>query len=78
MEADDDRKMVHVRLPKALIREIDHLAVDMDTFRNKAVEQLLTYAVEQQKTGRALIKASSEVTPPIDLAAVAERVASSV
>ena len=51
---DEQSKMVHVRLPKTLIREIDHLAVDMDTFRNKAVEQLLAYAVEQQRTGKVL------------------------
>lgn len=58
----DQRKMVHVRLPKTLLREIDHLAVDWDTYRNKAVEQLLAYAVEQQKTGKVLISVTPEGT----------------
>ena len=62
--ADEQSKMVHVRLPKTLIREIDHLAVDMDTFRNKAVEQLLAYAVAQQRTGKALIGVTPEGTSP--------------
>ena len=51
----DNREMVHVRLHKSLIREIDHLAVDWDTYRNGAVERLLSWAVEQQRSGKALI-----------------------
>jgi hypothetical protein len=51
----EQREMVHVRLPKSLVREIDHLAVDWDTYRNGAVERLLTWAVEQQRTGKMLI-----------------------
>ena len=56
----DPRKMVHVRLPKPLIREIDHLAVDWDTYRNKAVERLLAWAMEQQRTGKILETTQSD------------------
>ena len=44
-----DRDMVHVRLPRSLIREIDHLAVDWDTYRAGAIERLLVWAVHQYK-----------------------------
>lgn len=56
----EPREMVHVRLSKSLVREIDHLAVDWDTYRNRAVEQLLQWAVEQQRTGKLLVAQSLE------------------
>jgi hypothetical protein len=54
----EPREMVHVRLSKGLVREIDHLAVDWDTYRNRAVERLLQWAVEQQRTGKLLFAES--------------------
>ena len=50
------RVMVHVRLSKPLVREIDHLAVDWDTYRNEAVERLLTWAIENYKSGANLMQ----------------------
>lgn len=44
---DEDRPMVHIRLPKPLVRRVDHLAVDWDTDRARAVERLLRDAVPQ-------------------------------
>lgn len=41
-DAGDREKIpVQVRLPKGLIRQIDHLAVDWDLYRNELIEQLL-------------------------------------
>ena len=56
----EPREMVHVRLSRSLVREIDHLAVDWDTYRNRAVERLLQWAVEQQRTGKLLFAESLE------------------
>ena len=33
--------VVHVRLPKDLVKKVDHLSVDWDMFRNEAVARLL-------------------------------------
>lgn len=37
----DDRPMIHIRLPKALIRRVDHARVDMDQDRARAIERIL-------------------------------------
>ena len=37
--------MVHVRLPKPLVKRVDHLAVDWETDRARAVQRLLEEAV---------------------------------
>jgi len=46
-EVSDDKEMVHVRLPRFLIKKIDHMAVDADLYRAGAVERILIWAVEQ-------------------------------
>jgi predicted transcriptional regulator len=39
--------MIHIRLPKALIKRVDHVAVDLDKDRAKTIEQLLDIALER-------------------------------
>ena len=54
MPTDSEREMVHVRLPKPLIRKLDHLAVDLDEYRSGAIEKILVWAVgELDKRGPA-------------------------
>ena len=38
--------MIHIRLPKPLIRRVDHVAVDWDLDRARAIERLLERALE--------------------------------
>jgi len=42
---EDPRPMIHIRLPKALIKSIDHVAVDLETDRARAIEHLLESAL---------------------------------
>ena len=42
----EDSEIVHVRLPKELIKKIDHLAVDEDLYRQGVFERLLVIALE--------------------------------
>ena len=37
----DDRPMIHIRLPKPLIRQIDHVSVDLDQDRARTIERVL-------------------------------------
>lgn len=46
---DTEKVPVQVRLPRGLIRKIDHLAIDWDLYRNELIEQLL---MEGMKTYR--------------------------
>lgn len=41
MITDDERPMIHIRLPKSMIRSIDHLAVDWELDRARTIERLL-------------------------------------
>lgn len=43
---EEPRPMIHIRLPKALIKRVDHVAVDLDKDRAKTIEQLLDIALE--------------------------------
>jgi metal-responsive CopG/Arc/MetJ family transcriptional regulator len=46
--------MVHVRLPKPLIKKLDHLAVELDEYRSGAIEKILQWAVvELERQGPA-------------------------
>ena len=49
----DERPMVHIRLPKVLVKRVDHLAVDWDTDRARAVERLLEHAVTNEEQAAA-------------------------
>lgn len=53
--ADDERIVMHIRVPKELTRQIDHLAVDWDMFRQEAVVRLLEAAIELHRSGRLLV-----------------------
>ncbi|MSQ10629.1 MAG: hypothetical protein EXR52_06440 [Dehalococcoidia bacterium] len=44
---EESRPMIHIRLPKALIKRVDHVAVDLDKDRAKTIEQLLATALER-------------------------------
>lgn len=46
----DSRPMVHIRLPKTLVRRVDHLAVDRDLDRARAIEQLIEIALGSLET----------------------------
>lgn len=37
--------MVHVRLPRDIVKLVDHAAVDMETDRARAIELMLRYAL---------------------------------
>ena len=45
----DERAMVHIRLSKGLVKRVDHLAVDWETDRGRAVERLLESAVSEEE-----------------------------
>lgn len=47
--ADKEKIMLHLRVDKRIIREVDHFSVDWDLFRSEAVEMLLTEALEERK-----------------------------
>ena len=48
MAAKND-PMVHVRLPKELMRDVDHFAIDIDAFRSGAMERLLRIGLRQTR-----------------------------
>lgn len=52
-----DDPMLHVRLPGSLIRDIDYLSVDWNTYRSGVVERLLTWAIREYKSGRGITDA---------------------
>ena len=43
-----DEVMIHIRLPKALIKAVDHAAVDAELSRSETVESMLRFAVERR------------------------------
>lgn len=44
---EDSRPMIHVRLPKPLVKRIDHVGVDWDIDRARTIEKLLELALEK-------------------------------
>lgn len=42
----EDRMMVQVRLPRDLVRAVDHYAIEVDEYRAQAVERLLRAGLE--------------------------------
>ena len=44
-ETDAGVEVIHVRLPKELVKRIDHLAVDEDLYRQDTIKKLLTIAL---------------------------------
>jgi hypothetical protein len=43
---DDSRPMIHIRLPKPLVRRIDHVSVDLDIDRARTIEHLIEVALD--------------------------------
>lgn len=43
----DERTMVHIRLPKPLLKRVDHRSVDWETDRARTIERLLERALEE-------------------------------
>lgn len=48
----DDRPLVHVRLPKPLVKQVDHLSVEWEKDRARTIEQLLTKALAGESLPR--------------------------
>lgn len=46
---DNDRPMIHIRLPKSLIRLIDHVGVDLDTDRARTIERILEQGLAEME-----------------------------
>lgn len=46
---DAERMLVQVRLLKRTVREVDHVAVDVDGYRAEALEYLLRLGLEAHK-----------------------------
>lgn len=42
-----DTEVVHVRLPKTLVKGVDHVAVDEDLYRQDVIAQMLAAALAQ-------------------------------
>ena len=42
---DDERPMIHVRLPKLLVKRIDHVRVEWELDRARTIERLLETAL---------------------------------
>lgn len=40
--------MVHIRLPKRLIKAVDHAAVDAEMNRSETIESMLRFAIERR------------------------------
>ena len=49
MKEKDDRLLVQVMLPRPLVKEVDHLAVEEDVYRVTIVERLLREALAVRK-----------------------------
>ena len=47
--ATTDKVLVQVRLPKDLVKQIDHLCIDWDLYRAELVEQLLREGIKDYK-----------------------------
>ncbi len=55
---EEQRHMIHVRLKKSLVRQIDHIAVDRDQDRARTVESLLEAALSSKDAGQFRLQAS--------------------
>ena len=51
----EDRPMIHIRLPKPLVKRVDHIAVDWEVDRARAIQRLLETALE---SGEAIDEAA--------------------
>ncbi len=49
-----ERKQLILRLDKQLLKDIDHIAVDADEYRQQTVERLLKLGLERVKQQRTL------------------------
>jgi len=49
----DDRPMIHIRLPKDLLKAVDHESVELDLDRARTIEQLLRRALGLAKEKEA-------------------------
>ncbi len=52
MKTEDDRVQVIVRLDRNLVKRIDHLAVDLDVFRQTLIESLLREALQHREDSK--------------------------
>ncbi|MCH7659707.1 MAG: hypothetical protein IH933_03715 [Euryarchaeota archaeon] len=43
---EEDRPMIHVRLPKGLVKRVDHVSVEWEKDRARTIERLLELALE--------------------------------
>jgi hypothetical protein len=43
---EETRPMIHIRLPKAMIKSIDHISVDLDLDRARTIKRLLQQALD--------------------------------
>jgi len=48
------KMMVEVRLDRCLMRQVDHFAVDADTYRAAAMERLIKKGLEAEKYHHAI------------------------
>lgn len=47
--AQDKKVLVQVRLPEALVKDLDHLSVEWGGYRSDTIERLLKEALEAHK-----------------------------
>ncbi len=48
------RVLVQAKLPEDLVKEVDHLSVDWGVYRAEAIQRLLRWALDSQKTQGSL------------------------
>lgn len=61
---DEERPMIHIRLPKPLLKRVDHVRVDMERDRARTIEKLLEMGLEAW---------GQEERPQVALAGAAQR-----
>jgi hypothetical protein len=54
-DVKEERPMVHIRLPRDLLREIDHQSVDLDLDRARTIELLLKEALRARQNKLAAV-----------------------
>ena len=42
----DERPMIHIRLPRPLLKQVDHAGIEMERDRARTIEHLLEMALE--------------------------------
>jgi metal-responsive CopG/Arc/MetJ family transcriptional regulator len=52
---EEDRPMIHIRLPKALVRRIDHVSVDLDIDRARTIERILERGLAEFENSGQLV-----------------------